>query len=202
MVVNVPALITLIILTVAVILVLFNVTRPDLIALLVLISLGLTSVIAPADLFSGFSRSAVITVMALFIMTNALYRTGVTRWMGERFDASGPNFLTAPRSGVAPLSVVFTDTSTAPQPITARLWTFGDGARLRQVIAGVPTTYTQDLAAPLPAVLQSKTDANATRYVYALGTRPLAQYGGAWEYLLADAWPCPTLPRSVGGPLA
>jgi uncharacterized membrane protein len=79
MVVNIPALITLIILTVAVILLLFNVTRPDLIALLVLISLGLTSVITPADLFSGFSRSAVITVMALFIMTNALYRTRVTR---------------------------------------------------------------------------------------------------------------------------
>jgi di/tricarboxylate transporter len=33
--------------------------------------------------FSGFSRSAVITVMALFIMTNALYRTGITRRMGE-----------------------------------------------------------------------------------------------------------------------
>jgi RHS repeat-associated protein len=25
------------------------------------------------------------------------------------------------------------------------------------------------------------------QYVYALGTRPLAQNGGAWEYLLADA---------------
>jgi RHS repeat-associated protein len=25
------------------------------------------------------------------------------------------------------------------------------------------------------------------QYVYALGTRPLAQYGGAWEYLLPDA---------------
>lgn len=84
MTVNVPAFITLIILGVAVILLLFNVTRPDLIALLVLISLGLTSVITPADLFSGFSRSAVITVMALFIMTNGLYRTGITRWLGER----------------------------------------------------------------------------------------------------------------------
>ena len=84
MVVNVPALITLLILAVAVILLLLNVTRPDLIALLVLISLALTSVITPADVFSGFSRSAVITVMALFIMTNALYRTGVTRWLGER----------------------------------------------------------------------------------------------------------------------
>ncbi|HSD83054.1 MAG TPA: SLC13 family permease, partial [Anaerolineae bacterium] len=72
MVVNVPALITLIILTVAVVLLLLNITRPDLIALLVLISLGLTSVITPGDLFSGFSRSAVITILALFIMTNAL----------------------------------------------------------------------------------------------------------------------------------
>ncbi len=84
MAVNVPALITLIILAAAVLLLLFNVTRPDLIALLVLISLGLTSVITPGDVFSGFSRSAVITIIALFIMTNALYRTGVTRWMGER----------------------------------------------------------------------------------------------------------------------
>ncbi len=25
------------------------------------------------------------------------------------------------------------------------------------------------------------------QYVYALGTRPLAQYGTVWEYLLADA---------------
>jgi RHS repeat-associated protein len=63
----------------------------------------------------------------------------------------------------------------------------GDGARLRQVIAGVPTTYTQDLAVPLPVVLQSKTGVNAMQYVYALGTRPLAQYGSSWEYLLADA---------------
>ncbi len=77
----------------------------------------------------------------------------------------------------------------------------GDGARLRQIIAGVPTTYAQDLAALLPVVLQSKTGTDAMQYVYALGTRPLAQYGTAWEYLLADARPCPTLHRSVGGPL-
>ena len=58
---------------------------------------------------------------------------------------------------------------------------------MRQIIAGVLTTYTQDLAAPLPVVLQSKTGANVTQYVYALGTRPLAQYGTTREYLLADA---------------
>jgi uncharacterized protein RhaS with RHS repeats len=55
------------------------------------------------------------------------------------------------------------------------------------VIAGVPTTYTQDLAAPLPVVLQSQVGESVTQYVYALGTRPLAQYGSSWEYLLADA---------------
>jgi YD repeat-containing protein len=63
----------------------------------------------------------------------------------------------------------------------------GDGARLRQVIAGVPTTYTQDLAAPLPVVLQSQAGESVMQYVYALGTLPLAQYGSSWEYLLADA---------------
>jgi hypothetical protein len=62
----------------------------------------------------------------------------------------------------------------------------GDGARLQQIIAGVPTTYTQDLAAPLPVVLQAKTGSATTQYVYALGTRPLAQYSTAWEYLLLD----------------
>ena len=37
-------------------------------------------------------------------------------------------------------------------------------------------------------MLQSKTGANATKYVYALSTRPLAQYSSdVSEYLLADA---------------
>jgi YD repeat-containing protein len=62
----------------------------------------------------------------------------------------------------------------------------GDGARLKKIIAGVVTTYTQDLAAPLPVVLQAKTGSTPTQYLYALGTRPLAQTGGAWEYLLPD----------------
>lgn len=63
----------------------------------------------------------------------------------------------------------------------------GDGVRLKQIAGSVVTTYTQDLAAPLPVVLQSKTGATTTEYLYSLGTRPLAQNGGAWEYLLPDA---------------
>ena len=55
------------------------------------------------------------------------------------------------------------------------------------VIAGVPTTYTQDLAAPLPVVLQAQTGSATTQYLYALGTQPLAQSTTAWESLLPDA---------------
>ncbi len=77
--------------------------------------------------------------------------------------------------------------STTLGGVTTQFSYNGDGARLRQVVAGVPTTYTQDLAAPLPVVLQSKTGATTTKYVYSLGTRPLAQNSTAWEYLLPDA---------------
>jgi RHS repeat-associated protein len=63
----------------------------------------------------------------------------------------------------------------------------GDGVRLKQIIAGTVTTYTQDLAAPLPVVLQAKTGATTTKYLYATGTHPQAQNVTAWEYLLPDA---------------
>jgi YD repeat-containing protein len=63
----------------------------------------------------------------------------------------------------------------------------GDGARLKQVVAGVVTTYTQDLAAPLPVVLQAKAGSATTQYIYALSTRPLAENAGSWEYLMPDA---------------
>jgi RHS repeat-associated protein len=63
----------------------------------------------------------------------------------------------------------------------------GDGVRLKQVIAGVPTTYTQDIVAPLPVVLQAKTGTIATQYLFSMGTRPIAQYtSSAFQYLLAD----------------
>jgi RHS repeat-associated protein len=63
----------------------------------------------------------------------------------------------------------------------------GDGVRLKQIVAGAVTTYTQDVAAPLPVVLQSRTGVTTTKYLYSEGTRPLAQNATAWEYLLPDA---------------
>ena len=58
--------------------------RPDLTALLILIILSLTGIVTPDQAFAGFSQSAVITIMAIFILTYALEKTGVTLWIGMR----------------------------------------------------------------------------------------------------------------------
>jgi di/tricarboxylate transporter len=60
--------------------------RPDLIAVLLLSVLGLTGLVRPAELFSGFSRSAVITILALFVITDGLERTGATRFLGQQLN--------------------------------------------------------------------------------------------------------------------
>ena len=60
----------------------------------------------------------------------------------------------------------------------------GDGARLRQIANGVPTTYTLDLAAPLVTALTERIGATTKQYLYGLGDSPLAGYDGtAWTYL-------------------
>lgn len=60
--------------------------RPDVVALLLLVVLGLTGLVKPAELFSGFSRSAVITIIALFIISAGLERTGATRYLGTQLS--------------------------------------------------------------------------------------------------------------------
>ncbi|HEX2640034.1 MAG TPA: SLC13 family permease, partial [Pyrinomonadaceae bacterium] len=74
---------TLIILAAALILFIWDVLPSDLVALLVVVALGVTGVLTPQEAFSGFSRSAVITIMAIFILATALQRTGVTEQVGN-----------------------------------------------------------------------------------------------------------------------
>lgn len=80
---SLSALITLIILTAAIILFLTNRLRADVVALLVLVSLGVTAVLTPQETFSGFSRSAVITIIAVFILAQGLSLTGVSEYVGK-----------------------------------------------------------------------------------------------------------------------
>lgn len=56
--------------------------RVDIIALLVLLTVVLTGLIEPDQAFSGFASPAVITVWAVYIVSGALFRTGVTDVLG------------------------------------------------------------------------------------------------------------------------
>ena len=69
----------LIILLAAVALLLANRLRPDVIALGVALALGLTGVVTPEESLSGFSHPAVLTLIALFIITQGVTRRGATR---------------------------------------------------------------------------------------------------------------------------
>lgn len=78
-----PLLLTFVILFVSIALLLSERLRTDLVALLTLIALGLTGVLSPQEAFSGFSRSAVVTILAIFILAEGLQRTGVTEQVGH-----------------------------------------------------------------------------------------------------------------------
>lgn len=74
----------LLILGAAMVLFVTNWLSADLVALLVLLSLALTGLVTPEEALSGFSNPAVITVWAVFVMSGALYRTGVARMVGQQ----------------------------------------------------------------------------------------------------------------------
>lgn len=78
--------IVLLILVLAFVLFLTGWIRPDLIAMLVLISLVITGVMSPADSFQGFSSFAVMAIAGLLVIGEGLERTGVVKWVARRLE--------------------------------------------------------------------------------------------------------------------
>jgi di/tricarboxylate transporter len=58
--------------------------RADLVALLTLVTLALSGLVTPAEAFAGFSSPAVITILAVFIISEAMHQTGLTLVLGQR----------------------------------------------------------------------------------------------------------------------
>jgi di/tricarboxylate transporter len=81
--VSTTILITLLILAAAAILMLSERLRPDLVALLVVVALGITGVLTPREAFSGFASSAVVTIASIFILVEALRVTRLTERAGD-----------------------------------------------------------------------------------------------------------------------
>ncbi|HUG75193.1 MAG TPA: SLC13 family permease [Acidimicrobiia bacterium] len=87
----------LVLILVAMVLFALEVTRPDVVALGVTLALLLTGTVTVAEGFSGFSNPAVITVVAMFILSAGLVRTGVADWIAgfvARAGGSSPVRLT------------------------------------------------------------------------------------------------------------
>ena len=80
---DVQLIITFAILIVALILFFTDKIPADLVALLVVVALGVSGVLTTQEAFSGFSRSAVITILSIFILAEALQRSGVTEQVGN-----------------------------------------------------------------------------------------------------------------------
>jgi di/tricarboxylate transporter len=75
--------ILLLILTGSVILLFTEWIRIDLTAILIILMLGLTGVLAPEDALSGFSSEPAILLAAVFVLNGALYHTGLSERMGN-----------------------------------------------------------------------------------------------------------------------
>lgn len=80
---NFPLYVTLAIALAAMALLISDRVRPDLVALLVVVALGMSGVLTPREAFSGLSRGAVITIMAIFILAEGLERTGLIERAGD-----------------------------------------------------------------------------------------------------------------------
>lgn len=59
-----------------------NILRLDIVALSLMLALGLSGILTPQEAFSGFSRSAVIIMLSVFILAEGMRRSGVTERMG------------------------------------------------------------------------------------------------------------------------
>ena len=57
--------------------------RVDVVALMVLITVGVLGLVPADELFSGFSNSAVVTVWAVYMVSGGLFKTGVANALGS-----------------------------------------------------------------------------------------------------------------------
>ena len=72
------------ILAISLILFISEVIRMDLVAMLVLGALAVTGLVTPDEALAGFSNSAVVTVWAMFILSEGLTRTGIADIIGRQ----------------------------------------------------------------------------------------------------------------------
>ncbi len=80
------AIITLIIILIAIVLFATEVLSVDLVALVVMVSLVITGVLTPEQGVAGFSNKATVTVAFMFVLSAALLKTGVLQYIAYKLS--------------------------------------------------------------------------------------------------------------------
>lgn len=108
--------ITFIILAITIVLFISGKLRPDVVAILSMVSLYLFGVLTVKETFLGFSNTTVVMIAALFIVGEAMSRTGVTAWLGNKIvqlsNNSANKLLILLIVGTAVLSAFISNTGT------------------------------------------------------------------------------------------
>ena len=86
---NHQAVIVFVVLILAIILYVSEVLPIDVVSVLVLLALALTNTLTPSEALSGFSDPAVITIAGFFVMSAALFNTGVVEAIGRHLIKIG-----------------------------------------------------------------------------------------------------------------
>src|SRR4249919_1944676 len=127
---------------------LFERIRADVVALVVLMLLGLTRLVAPENLFNGFSSNAVISVMATMILGAGLDRTGALNrlagWLLRR--AHGVEQRLLPLAAAIIMGSSLTMVGSSPLLMLNDLLVSANG----NLPSGVATLQPLKMFAPLP----------------------------------------------------
>ena len=83
--------ITFIILGITIILFVSGKIRPDMVAIASMMALSMAGILTVNETFSGFSNSSIILIAGLFIVGEAMSRTGLTSWLGNKIIALSKN---------------------------------------------------------------------------------------------------------------
>jgi di/tricarboxylate transporter len=85
--------------------------RNDVVAILIILSLAITGVLTPDEALSGFSSEPAIVVVAIFVLSASLERTGVSeamgRWIGQLAGKTYPRAIIV----IMPLVIWFVESA-------------------------------------------------------------------------------------------
>ena len=80
---NIPLLLTAAITLASSLALIADFLRPDVIALLVMVALGILGLTTPNETVAGFGSSATITILAISIIAEGLTQSGITRQVSQ-----------------------------------------------------------------------------------------------------------------------